>query len=604
MNNIKDLMRNYLELENTDYSIEINGSWGIGKTYFIKKFIEDEKIFFYKNKMYPIYISLNGLNELTVFQDQLLSNILNIENESLEVTNKVTKKIFPYIDLLGSKAEILTKFAGEILANRTDNNLKGLSSSKPKYILFLDDLERISENISYKELFGYISAICLDKFNMKILFIVNESEILENRKPEYYLIKEKVIFNTFEFQPDKSDILNGLFSNYSPKKFFLSNKEELLSLFNFVCSESVFNLRTIKYVLNSFSFLTRSIEKNEFKLENKEKIYKLLIINLLLVSIEYKEGNLLKSEDLLPLYKEKRFQLVPSEQKHIKILEKYHFKNNDFDSSIYYSESITTYVINGYFDVKQYLEDIAKYFIEPIESEENTSLDILSDFRNHTQEEVAEAQQVILSTLNYIDEGTIKTCDLLYQYKKMNLYFLQENPILKIIQTIMNKEYDKESIIKLSNDWWIIETTYSNLVSQKEFTSFKDLINSESIKLQSKKTVSLIEESLSDNYNSGIIYDKFRPYYQKDLKIFTEINQNENLINQIVQHKSKANFITKILNYKYTDTNLSSDEFKDLQELHGKINILLKEKDNLDSIDKYIINELLHLFSQYHNRKD
>lgn len=79
----------FIKSENINFAVLIKGSWGSGKTYFIKKLIEtwstpnvqeDEFI-----SLNPIYISLNGLNS------------------KKEIIEKLKEKISPFLHSKGMK---------------------------------------------------------------------------------------------------------------------------------------------------------------------------------------------------------------------------------------------------------------------------------------------------------------------------------------------------------------------------------------------------------------------------------------------------------------------------------------------------------------------
>jgi hypothetical protein len=69
---IKNIIQNYVKAKNTNYSILLNGNWGIGKTYFaknsIKSFIDDDVNF--------IHISLFGLGDRLALENIISREIL------------------------------------------------------------------------------------------------------------------------------------------------------------------------------------------------------------------------------------------------------------------------------------------------------------------------------------------------------------------------------------------------------------------------------------------------------------------------------------------------------------------------------------------------
>lgn len=66
-----------------------------------------------------------------------------------------------------------------------------------KTVFIFDDLERIGDDWSYKELFGFINTTFLEMNNIKIIVVSNEKEIADS---DYKKIKEKVIGRRLNFE--------------------------------------------------------------------------------------------------------------------------------------------------------------------------------------------------------------------------------------------------------------------------------------------------------------------------------------------------------------------------------------------------------------------
>ena len=91
-------LKKYIELENPEYAIMLGGRWGSGKTYFIDKFIEDNKT----DSVKFIKISLFGIKQLNEINQKILFKVF-IKKESnlidslmtigMKVTDSISKKI-------------------------------------------------------------------------------------------------------------------------------------------------------------------------------------------------------------------------------------------------------------------------------------------------------------------------------------------------------------------------------------------------------------------------------------------------------------------------------------------------------------------------------
>ena len=80
---IHQYLTSYLKRENPQYAVMLNGAWGCGKTFFIRKWKESIK----SKDIKPIYVSLFGL--------QTIKEVNELINKELHpiLTSKATKTI-------------------------------------------------------------------------------------------------------------------------------------------------------------------------------------------------------------------------------------------------------------------------------------------------------------------------------------------------------------------------------------------------------------------------------------------------------------------------------------------------------------------------------
>ena len=81
---LKDAVDNYINNDNIEYAIMINGLWGSGKTYFFNKYILNN----YDNML---YISLNGISTVEEINEKLYYEILKNKTENSKIIKKVKK---------------------------------------------------------------------------------------------------------------------------------------------------------------------------------------------------------------------------------------------------------------------------------------------------------------------------------------------------------------------------------------------------------------------------------------------------------------------------------------------------------------------------------
>lgn len=214
----------------------LNGSWGSGKTYFVKKelipALGEEKC---------VYVSLNGVKSADEITDRILLSIMGSDAGS-------EKKLWTSFYKFAKKADWGTKgniardfafaFSGYLKDITINRNLKGC-------LLIVDDLERVSDDLLIKDVLGFFCTHFIEKQKQKIFFICNESEI---KDPEYDSIKEKSISWTIEYAPKLEECFDSIVRNTSlvfHNKFLNEtsyNKSVIMKLFK---TAKITNLRTV-----------------------------------------------------------------------------------------------------------------------------------------------------------------------------------------------------------------------------------------------------------------------------------------------------------------------------------------------------------------------
>lgn len=240
---------NYLKDNINNLALLINGSWGSGKTYFIRKnLVAHLKNYNYK----PIYISLFDTKSL----DEVSKKIFLELTLSLNKNNKIKKGLesttLTNITNLGTNVlfDIITKKSGIDLSKVFRNGLNNLAKHKfPDNIVFIfDDLERY--NLELKEVLGYISTL-VEYNNFKIIIVCNELKISD--KSVYKDYKEKLIQDTIEFTPDLEKVFKNILNNLNKENHnFYLNIDHMLSLFD---KHNYFNIRTFKYIISKLLFM-------------------------------------------------------------------------------------------------------------------------------------------------------------------------------------------------------------------------------------------------------------------------------------------------------------------------------------------------------------
>lgn len=181
---IVDVLINYVDESIYDYAVMIDGEWGCGKTYFIKKRLYTELEKHEKEKAQNqegykpkgiIYLSLYGVKSLEEVSKQILmesyfvksGNAKGIIRKGTEITGKMLPVLFDIIK---------TKTGLELEAENVSNAAGGFFSVKDSILIF-DDLERC--NCPVNEVLGYINTY-VEHEGMKVIIIANQKEIGKN----------------------------------------------------------------------------------------------------------------------------------------------------------------------------------------------------------------------------------------------------------------------------------------------------------------------------------------------------------------------------------------------------------------------------------------
>ena len=277
VNEIKNYMSNPLK-----YALLLNGSWGCGKTYFVKNKLD---------KFDTIYVSLYGLSNLSNLTFQVLykmteGQMLSVENKFIKSISKIIKPFKKkvnakvvntassmFVSYIESKINVPIQSIVEMLSNVDLKNK----------LIILDDLER--SVIPIDEVLGFINTM-VEHNSIKVLLVANEDEITD--KDGYLKTKEKLVYQTIQYKPD----LNSVFFEVikEDNKTILNNKDFLIKE---LVDEGHNNIRTLQFIVQRYKELEKRLEKNFESVKNekivqqiKNEIFKYFVI----VARTYKSG--------------------------------------------------------------------------------------------------------------------------------------------------------------------------------------------------------------------------------------------------------------------------------------------------------------------------
>lgn len=188
---IEEVVIKYLDNHTYNYALMIDGSWGTGKTFFVKNDLiplieKNKKESDPKNKI--LYVSLYGIESC-----EEISRLLYVELRH-QVISKKDSAIKKWIGS-GAKvvADVFKESKGIDFEKITETMWDGLLFKNT--IMIFDDLERCSCNII--DVLGYINNF-VEHDSVKVLLIANEQEIntathLDNNPLEFLVCLQKNI---------------------------------------------------------------------------------------------------------------------------------------------------------------------------------------------------------------------------------------------------------------------------------------------------------------------------------------------------------------------------------------------------------------------------
>lgn len=289
---IEEFLDYYCNLKNSpEYAVLLKGSWGCGKTWFIKNYFK--KLEKFKKKY--LYVSLYGISSYAEIEDSFFQQLHPIlSHKGMALAGKILKgalRATVKIDLDDDGKPDISN-----TSNIPDINLPDYLSDTNGNILVFDDLERCC--IKKQDMLGYINHF-VEHQGFKVIIIANEDDIEakddENDKKEtqYKIVKEKLIGKTFEivscFDDSFTEFVN-LIERESIKDLLNENFENIKECY---CASNYNNLRYLKQSLWDFERFCSKIPDD--KISNKEfgKHFVQLFLSL---SFEIKSASIGKDE--------------------------------------------------------------------------------------------------------------------------------------------------------------------------------------------------------------------------------------------------------------------------------------------------------------------
>ena len=286
---IHQYLTSYLKRENPQYAVMLNGAWGCGKTFFIRKWKESIK----SKDIKPIYVSLFGL--------QTIKEINELINKELHpiLTSKATKTIIKTAKVLTGVAISHKLGNDESEMNYSIDLTSLLETDNPKTvggkIIIFDDMERC--HIPPHLLLGYINYF-VEICNCHVILVCNNEKLCywegngsdEKYKDEFRIFEEKTIGIKLTIQPSISEALDFFISEtkYDPKDFLNRSKKDLAL---FIRESVILNLRSVRQAIFDFTDIIRILDDTDRNSSEYDTVAKDLLFNMIAFYQEARANN-------------------------------------------------------------------------------------------------------------------------------------------------------------------------------------------------------------------------------------------------------------------------------------------------------------------------
>lgn len=475
MDDLVESILDYVRSDYTDYAIMINGEWGSGKTYFWNNKIRNKIDSMQLNgkKLTTIYMSLYGISNLEEISKKIF----------IETTQLMDKNLRKFMNASGKTSIPEYAKTGLDMANLfgvTQNgdkvNYADFFSTEDKVLCF-DDLERA--NVDVIDILGYINNF-VEHDHIKTIIICNEKELstklkssnlemktfiatylldkenklLTNDVPmaekisdtmeavfdkanDYERIKEKLIGETFEYQPEFTYIINGILMRYERYpdliRFLRTNTSLIIATFE---KSGTRNLRILKHALADFKKIFDITTKAYPNTNNR--VLQAMLIFTIAVSFEIKAGKITKDK-LINIKDNDEYKSIVVSSK--VFMDNRQFYIKEFDNNYYYNfkaeyryfKFIEVFVRTRIMDMKIFKRDM-----EDVErTEDILNIPGYKRLLNEEYWKIADAEfpKVIADVLETVKNGKVSILNIVKLYAYF-MYFIKKKLI----------DYDEETI--------------------------------------------------------------------------------------------------------------------------------------------------------------
>lgn len=263
--------------------IIFTGKWGIGKTYYVEKFLTTEL----KDKFeYKItYLSVLGITSLDDFKDLLIAKRYLEEKHDAKAVTHLTHLLATAEKVTGGSSIISNVIKGSAGAVK-HYMLKNISDE----LFIIDDIERIECPSLKKHIIG--ECLTLTQSKNKFIFVTDEQE-LDLKKS----FTEKTFSETIIYDPSSTDLYLILKSKLNKLINSQADIETFINMYN------LYNLRILNRTLKRLDKLLEYLSDKNNEV-NLDLVKTMLLRDGLLISKKYYIDNM-KIPEMLDITDEK-----------------------------------------------------------------------------------------------------------------------------------------------------------------------------------------------------------------------------------------------------------------------------------------------------------
>jgi hypothetical protein len=598
MDTILQLIKNYLDERDSDYSIMLTGNWGSGKTYFVrnvvKPFVEEIEILKGSGKLEKyqlLYLSAKGVESLDALRNRIVLGTQLTSSGWLEKTLPVAKGLLSKIP-----------YGGNIDPQAI---VKAFFKLKENHFLVVDDLERVN-GIEPTKVMMFLS----DYFEVggnKVMFIANKERLNLDQQTQ-----EKYVRYTFSYEPDIDTTVSVLVDKYAKDNVKAVFQDYVHRISKAFTKPENRNFRTLKYFIFSVNKMLDVLEPYVFRnQELKKSCIHCAFDCLFLISIESKHKDFKK-------YKNDLIYVLKGVD-HPSVLWFYwasSFGNDaerEFSESEAYQKDIyANYIQPGHF--KPYYDDI---FIDYIEkgvwdrARLCSYFDILQDkMDTENQPESIQTKNLLMQPILLDDEILVTKSNEALQFILNGEYLLGD--MFELLSTLCNIKFNlgaeinfDECILDQIIDIGLtkvdgikldLRTHYQMHADQHFFIKrFYDAVVAEQIRLKSQQKIDSLRELFGMINNSQIAnfvermedIARFNDVlFSADIvspqQLFTQYNELNNASRQLFNQWFYEAYMQNGMNVQFRHYRMQEVDF--LNELHQ---ILSNDTQELGAVSRF-----------------